>query len=192
MMARQELTDIVTGFAGFEDAQKRLLAATVAGYRLINVYIPNGSEVGSEKYAYKLDWLEHLKPHVHSELKTHETVVLMGDFNIAPEDRDVYDPVAWRDKLLCSPAERAVFVELLQLGMVDAFRLFEQPGNSYSWWDYRMQAFRRKMGLRIDHILVSQTATPACQRCYNDIEPRRLERPSDHAPVVLELASSQV
>ena len=169
------------------DPQARLIAATVDGVRVICAYFPNGQAVGSDKYEYKLRWLAALRDFLAGELARHAELALLGDFNIAPEDRDVYDPVAWRDQILCSPAERAAFARLLGLGMVDAFRLFDQPERTFSWWDYRMMAHPRNRGLRIDHILLSAGLANACRSCTIDREPRRLERPSDHAPVIVEL-----
>jgi exodeoxyribonuclease-3 len=190
LLTRRPVEAVVSAFPDYPDPQKRLLAASLGGYRLINVYIPNGSETGSDKYAYKLEWLEQLAGFIAAERQHGQPLILMGDFNIAPEDRDVYDPVAWGDAILCSPPERAGFTRLLQCGLADAFRLFDQPDQSYSWWDYRMQAFRRKRGLRIDHLLIDQCLTAVCTGCYIDTGPRQLERPSDHAPVILELATS--
>lgn len=170
---------------GFADEQKRVIAATVAGVRVICCYFPNGQAVGSEKFEYKLRWLAALTQWLHEELKAHERVVLTGDFNIAPEPRDAHPD--WSDDIHVSPPERAAFAALIELGLVDAFRLFDQPDASYSWWDYRMGAFRRNFGLRIDHILVSAALRDACRSCAIDKAPRKLERPSDHAPVIVEL-----
>lgn len=171
----------------FDDPQKRILAATVNGVRLVCAYFPNGSEVGSEKYEYKLRWLRALTGWLKEELSAHPQLALLGDYNIAPEDRDVHDPVAWKDKILCSEPERTAFRELLGLGLTDAFRLFEQPEQSFSWWDYRAAGFRRNLGLRIDHILLSAPLAERCTACQVDKAPRKLERPSDHAPVVAEI-----
>jgi exodeoxyribonuclease-3 len=146
------------------------------------------AERGSDKYAYKLRWFEALAAWLEGQLAQHPRIAVMGDFNVAPEDRDVHDPVAWAGSVLFSEPERAALARVVGLGFVDAFRLFEQPERSYTWWDYRMNAFRRKMGLRIDHVLLSPALASACTSCTIDIEPRRLERPSDHAPVVCELA----
>jgi exodeoxyribonuclease-3 len=146
--------------------------------------VPNGSEVGSEKYRYKLEWLERMADFLSAELANWPELVVLGDFNIAPEDRDVYDPEAWREKILCSTTEREAFRRLLDLGLSDAFRLFEQPAGSYTWWDYRTAAFRRNHGLRIDHILVSESMRQRLRECRIDLEPRKQERPSDHTPIV--------
>lgn len=181
-------TEIIYGLPGFIDDQKRLIAATVNNIRTICVYVPNGQSVDSDKYQYKLAWLVALHEWLKKELARYPKLVLLGDFNIAPEDRDVHDPKAWAGNVLVSEPERAALRAIEQLGLCDSFRLFEQPEKSYSWWDYRMMAFRRNMGLRIDHILLSNTLVPACTGCTIDRAPRKLERPSDHAPVVAELA----
>ena len=178
--------EIVTDLPGLEDPQRRILASTIGGVRVLDVYVPNGSEVGSEKYAYKLDWLEKLRDFVSAELSRHPRLVVLGDFNIAPEDRDVHDPEAWRGKILCSDPERFALGALLDLGLSDLFRRFDQEERLFSWWDYRMMGFRRNHGLRIDLILGSKALAEACTSCRIDKEPRRLERPSDHTPVVAE------
>jgi exodeoxyribonuclease-3 len=188
ILARAEPGDIQRDIPGFDDPQKRIIAATVNGVRLVCAYMPNGSEVGSEKYEYKLKWLAALTDWLRDELMRHPRLALLGDYNIAPEDRDVHDPEAWRGKILCSEPERAAFQGFLDLGLTDAFRRFEQPEKSYSWWDYRMMAFRRNIGLRIDHILLSTALAEHCHACTIDKAPRKLERPSDHAPVVAEIA----
>jgi exodeoxyribonuclease-3 len=188
ILARGEPTDMLPDIPGFADPQKRILAATVSGVRLICAYMPNGSEVGSEKYEYKLKWLAALTDWLRTEMARHPRLALLGDFNIAPDDRDVHDPEAWRGKILCSEPERAAFRAFIDLGLSDAFRRFEQPEKSFSWWDYRMMAFRRNIGLRIDHILLSPELADRCRACAIDKAPRKLERPSDHAPVVAEIA----
>jgi exodeoxyribonuclease-3 len=187
ILARTEMLDPVRDLPGFEDPQKRLIAATVAGVRLVCAYMPNGQEVGADKYVYKLKWLAALADWLRDELARHPRLALLGDFNIAPEDRDVHDPAVWQGKILCSEPERAAFRRFLDLGLADAFRLFEQPEKSFSWWDYRMMAFRRNIGLRIDHILISPELAGRCRACAIDKAPRKLERPSDHAPVVAEI-----
>lgn len=184
ILSRATAEDVVTDLPGLDDPQRRVLAATVGQIRLINLYVPNGQSVGSEKYQYKLAWLERLKAFIATELDAHEHVAVVGDFNIAPEDRDVHDPKAWAGQVLCSEPEREAFADLLGTGLTDAFRLFEQPEASFSWWDYRQAAFRRNLGLRIDHILVSAALAGACEGCWIDREPRTWERPSDHAPVM--------
>jgi exodeoxyribonuclease-3 len=185
ILSRAQISDVQYGIPNFEDEQKRVIAATIGGVRVVCVYIPNGQEVGSDKYQYKLKWLGALTAWLKCELATYPKLALLGDYNIAPEDRDVYDPVAWKGNVLVSEPERAAFQSLLLLGLCDTFRLFEQEDKSYSWWDYRMMAFRRNMGLRIDHILVSKTLQ--CNACYIDKAPRKLERPSDHTLVVAEV-----
>lgn len=188
ILSKAPLADIQVGIPGLEDEQRRVLAATVGGVRAVCVYIPNGQSVDSDKYQYKLKWLEALAAWLKAELAQYPRLVVVGDFNIAPEDRDVYDPAAWQDQVLCSEPERAHFRALLGLGLQDAFRLFEQAEKSYSWWDYRQGAFRRNMGLRIDHILLSDALAQGCLSCQVDTAPRKLERPSDHAPVVAVLS----
>ncbi len=184
--------DVVRNIPGYDDAQARVIAGTVPGaggpVRVIGGYFPNGQAPDSEKFVYKMRWQDALHDWVRSEVAQHPRLVLMGDFNVAPEDRDVYDPVAWAGQIHCTPEERAQFQRLLDLGLVDAFRLFEQPPKSWSWWDYRNLAFRKNQGLRIDHILVSPTLRPLVQACVIDKAPRRNERPSDHAPVLVSLA----
>ena len=180
-------TECATAIAGFDDVQKRVLAATVCGVRLICAYVPNGESLGSEKFQYKLRWLVAFREWLKSELAAYPRLAVVGDYNIAPEARDVHDPAAWEGKIHFTPPERTAFADLLAIGLVDAFRLFEQPERSYTWWDYRLLAFRRKMGLRIDHILLSEELARACTACMIDVEPRRHERPSDHAPVIAEI-----
>ena len=180
-------TDVVKNIPGFDDAQARVITASVAGIRLIGAYIPNGQAPGTDKFDYKMRWLGALRAWVAVELSRHPKLVLMGDYNIAPEDRDVYDPIAWAGQILCTPEERAHFRGLIDIGLIDAFRLFEQPPKSWSWWDYRMLAFRKNQGLRIDHILVSEALKSSVTACMIDKLPRKNERPSDHAPVVVEL-----
>lgn len=186
VIARQAPADPVTDFPGFEDPQRRILATTIGGVRIIDLYIPNGSEVGSEKYAYKLDWLDALHGFLKAEMSEHDKVVVLGDFNIAPKDEDVYDPEKWGESVLCSPPERAALQGLLDLGLCDVFRRFDQPEKAYSWWDYRRAGFQRNAGLRIDLILSSDAMTECCTGSFIDKEPRAWERPSDHAPVMAE------
>jgi len=188
ILARSALEDVSTGIPGFADEQRRVIAATVDGVRSVCVYCPNGQAVGSEKYDYKLRWFAALKEYLAAELARHPQLAVAGDFNVAPEDRDVHDPKAWEGQVLVSDAERAALRALTDLGLKDSFRLFEQPEKSYSWWDYRMMGFRRNAGLRIDHILVSPELAGRCTRSAIDKEPRKLERPSDHAPVIAEFA----
>ncbi len=183
-----EARDAVTAYPDFEDPQKRLLAVTVGELRVVCAYFPNGQSVGSDKYDYKLRWIGALHAWLRNELAAHPLLALAGDYNIAPEDRDVHDPAAWAGQVLFSEPEKQAFRDLQALGLVDSFRLFEQPERSYSWWDYRMLAFRRKMGLRIDHILLSSALAKRCTACTIDVEPRRREQPSDHAPVIATLS----
>jgi len=189
LLSRSESVEPVRNIPGFDDEQARVIAGTVNGLRVIGAYFPNGQAPDSEKFVYKMRWLDALRAWVASELAAHPQLVLMGDFNIAPEDRDVYDPVAWAGQIHCTPQEREHFRQLVALGLHDAFRLFEQPPKSWSWWDYRNLAFRKNQGLRIDHILVSDALKPRVAACTIDKLPRKNERPSDHAPVVVELAA---
>ena len=183
LLSRAPLTDIVCGNPHYPDAQKRLIAASVGDLRVICAYVPNGQEVGSDKYAYKLDWLAALERWLAEELAQHPQLALAGDFNIAPEDRDVHNPASWAGQILCSDAEREAFRRLLALGLKDSFRLFEQPEKSFSWWDYRMLGFQKNLGLRIDHVLLSDALAARCSAAGIDREMRKRERPSDHAPV---------
>ncbi|MBV5345593.1 MAG: endonuclease/exonuclease/phosphatase family protein, partial [Rhodoferax sp.] len=162
--------------------------ATVRGVRVVCAYIPNGQAVGSDKYAYKLGWLAALTPWLDEQLAANPQLVLAGDFNIAPDDRDVHNPAAWAGQILCSEPERSAFQELLGLGLQDSFRLFDQPEKSFSWWDYRMLGFQKNLGMRIDHILLSAPLAARCIAAGIDREMRKRERPSDHAPVTAELA----
>ena len=188
ILTRQPVTATAHGIPGFDDPQKRVTSATINGVRVVCAYIPNGESVESDKYRYKLEWLAALTSWLRTEMAQHPSLALLGDFNIAPEDRDVHDPQAWAGKVLCSDAERAAYAQLTSLGLKDTFRLFDQPEKSFSWWDYRMHAFRRKMGMRIDLILASDALAASCTSCSIDSEPRRNERPSDHAPVIAEFA----
>jgi exodeoxyribonuclease III len=189
LLTRGTASDAIEGFTGYDDPQRRILGATLHGVRVLNLYVPNGQATDSDKYVYKLGWLKALREHLVEELKQFPAMVVLGDFNIAPEDRDVHDPAAWEGKVLCSEPERAALGELLGLGFVDVFRQFEQPDASFSWWDYRAAAFRRNMGLRIDLILASNALQPRCTGCLIDRDPRSWERPSDHVPVVAEFTS---
>jgi exodeoxyribonuclease III len=189
LLSREESAEPVRNIPGFDDEQARVIAGTVSGVRVIGAYFPNGQAPDSDKFVYKMRWLDALRAWVASELAAHPQLVLLGDFNIAPEDRDVYDPIAWAGQIHCTPQEREHFRELVALGLHDAFRLFEQPPKSWSWWDYRNLAFRKNQGLRIDHILVSEALKPRVATCVIDKLPRKNERPSDHAPVVVELSA---
>ena len=187
-LSRAPAQAVVTVLTGADGEQRRLIAADIGGVRVVNVYVPNGEAVGCDKYAYKLGWLKALTRHLRDELGSHPRVVLVGDFNIAPEERDVHDSKLWAGQVLVSDREREAFRVLLELGLIDVFRLFGQPEQSFTWWDYRMQAFRQNHGLRIDHILCGAALAERCTACTIDVEPRRAERPSDHAPVVAEFA----
>ena len=187
LLTRVAAVDVVKNIPDFDDPQARVIAGTVGGVRVIGAYMPNGQAPDSDKFVYKMRWLEALHAWVAQELAQHARVVLVGDYNIAPEDRDVHDPVLWAGQILCTPQERAHFQSLVGLGLHDAFRLFEQPPKSWSWWDYRNLAFRKNQGLRIDHILVSDELKPFVTACVIDKLPRKNERPSDHAPVMVTL-----
>ena len=187
ILSRARPEDVRKDIAGFEDHQKRVIAATIEGVRVVCVYIPNGQTVDSEKYQYKLQWLAALQNYMREAVDTYGDVALLGDYNIAPDDRDVYDPKAWEGQVLCSALERDAFRGLVGLGLVDSFRLFDQAEKSYSWWDYRMNGFKRNLGLRIDHVLLTPGIAARCTASVIDVEPRKLERPSDHAPVFVEI-----
>jgi len=182
-----EFCDVVTDIPGLDDPQRRILAATIGGLRVVDLYVVNGKEVGDEKYAYKLEWLARVRDFLAAERARHERLVVLGDFNICPDERDVHDAEAWGEAILCSPPERRALGAILDLGLVDSFRLFESAGGHYSWWDYRQAAFRRNLGLRIDLILVSAALARCATGAGIDREPRRWERPSDHTPVTLDL-----
>ncbi|WP_157264783.1 exodeoxyribonuclease III [Azohydromonas aeria] len=192
LISRQPVADVQRNIPGFDDAQARVIAATLTcadgqPLRFVGGYFPNGQAPGSEKFAYKMAWLEALQAWLKDQLAQFPRLVLGGDFNIAPDDRDVHDPVLWAGQIHCTPEERAHFQALAGLGLWDAFRLFEQPPRLWSWWDYRNLAFRKNQGLRIDHLLVSEALKPLVRACHIDKAPRKNERPSDHAPVVVEL-----
>jgi exodeoxyribonuclease-3 len=184
VMSRWPCGEVITSIPGFEDPSRRVLAVTTNGWRIVNVYVPNGQSVGSEKYQYKLRWLSALRDWIAEELRAHERLVVLGDFNIAPEDRDVHDPAKWAGSVHVSEPEREAFRALLALGLTDVFRKFDQPEKTFSWWDYRMLAFRRNAGLRIDLVLASAAAAALCKESRIDKTPRKEERPSDHAPVL--------
>ena len=189
LLTREGATDVVKNIPGFDDPSARVIAGTVNGVRTIGAYIPNGEAPDSDKFQYKMRWLDALHDWLKLECAAHPRLVLLGDFNIAPEDRDVHDPVAWMGQIHCTDRERGQFARLIALGLHDAFRLFEQPPKSWSWWDYRNLAFRKNQGLRIDHILVSEALRPSVTSCTIDKPTRKNERPSDHAPVWLELSA---
>lgn len=188
ILARSPLEDVQTGIPGFVHEHKRVIAATVGGVRIVCLYAPNGQAVGSDKYEYKLQWYTALREWLRDELARHPQLAVLGDLNIAPEDRDVHDPKAWEGQIHVSEPERAAFRALLELGLKDSFRLFEQAEKSFSWWDYRMLGFRRNAGLRIDFVLLSPALVSRCTACSIDKAPRKLERPSDHTPVIVELS----
>lgn len=186
LLSKTAMTDVVADIPMLDDPQRRILGATIDGVRVLNLYVVNGQEVGSEKFDYKLHWLQKVCDYVAEDMKRHKRYVVLGDFNITPADADVYDPESWRESILCSTPERKALQSLLELGLKDSFRLFEQKEAQYSWWDYRMNAFKRNMGLRIDLILASESLAGRCTSSIIDREPRGWERPSDHAPVIAE------
>ncbi|MDE2083497.1 MAG: exodeoxyribonuclease III [Xanthomonadaceae bacterium] len=190
ILAREVPRDIVTDIPGLDDPQRRILVATVGDVRVADLYVVNGQEVGSEKFAYKLDWLAKVRAFLANEIRKYPNLVVLGDFNIAPDDRDVHDPQVWHEQILCSTPEREALKSLLALGLHDSFRLFEPGAGHFSWWDYRQAAFRRNLGLRIDLILASDALRARCRASTIDRTPRTWERPSDHAPAILELADA--
>jgi exodeoxyribonuclease III len=187
ILARTTPLDVQHGIPQFADDPKRVIAATVNDLRIVCLYAPNGQAPGSDKYAYKLRWYEALTAWLSDELQRHPRLAVLGDMNVAPEDRDVHDPKRWEGQIHVSEPERAALRKVAQVGFADAFRLFEQPEKEFSWWDYRLAAFQRNWGLRIDLILLAPELAKRCTACTIDKSPRRLERPSDHAPVVAEL-----
>jgi exodeoxyribonuclease-3 len=187
ILSRQAPTEVLPDMPEFPDDHKRVLAATVGAMRFVCFYVPNGQSVGSDKYQYKLRWLAAATDYIRSELVRHPHLAVVGDMNIAPEDRDVHDPDLWRGQVLCTEPERKAFRDWLALGLKDAFRLFDQPEKSFTWWDYRQLAFPKNNGLRIDHILLSPALAAACTSCRIDRQARKGEKPSDHAPVVADL-----
>jgi len=186
ILSKQPLTDIEKHIPHFNPEEKRVIGASLNKLRIWNIYVPNGESVQSQKYEYKLGWLQYLRKHLQDELKQHPQLIVLGDFNIAPEDRDVYDPQAWQGQVLFSEPEKKQLRELINLGLKDCFRLLHQDNKSYTWWDYRVNAFKRNMGLRIDHILASEPLAQHCTQCQIDKTPRSWERPSDHTPIVAE------
>jgi len=187
ILARQEPRDIVTDIPGLDDPQRRILVATVGDVRIANLYVVNGQDVGTEKYAYKLDWLAKVRAFLAEEIRRHPNLVVLGDFNVTPDDRDIYDPVAWKEQILCSTPEREALKAIIDLGLHDTFRLFNDEAGQYSWWDYRQAGFRRNLGMRIDLVLASEALRARCRAAGIDRVPRTWERPSDHTPVLLEL-----
>lgn len=186
ILSKQPASDIITDIKNLDDPQRRILTATIDNVRVINLYVVNGSEVGSEKFDYKLEWLEKVSQFIKQEIKKHEKLVVLGDFNITPDDRDVHDPEAWKGKILCSDEERAAYQTMLDGGLKDTFRLFDQEEKAFSWWDYRGGGFRRNHGMRIDLILATEALSTICKQSIIDKTPRSWERPSDHTPVVAE------
>jgi exodeoxyribonuclease-3 len=186
ILSKRPLSEATKDIPDLDDPQRRVLAGVYGDVRVLNLYVPNGESVQSDKYQYKLGWLDKLAAFVAAEIKRYPKLVVVGDFNIAPEERDVHDPQVWTGRVLFSAPERGAFQRLLATGMCDTFRLFDQEEKQFSWWDYRMNAFRRNMGLRIDHILASIPLCEKCRSCVIDKAPRKKERPSDHAPVIAE------
>ena len=188
LLSRTPAADVLKNIPGFEDDMARVITATIDGVRVIGAYFPNGQAPGSYKFEYKMEWLSALRRWVKGELQAHPKLVLMGDYNITFDDADVWDPESLRDTIHCTEEERYHLRALIALGLHDSLRFFEQAPKTFSWWDYRDFGFRRNRGLRIDHILVSNALKPAVRSCAIDKLPRKNERPSDHAPVVIELA----
>lgn len=186
IIAKNKPQDIITDIDGLDDPQRRIIAATIEDIRVVNLYVVNGQAPGTEKFAYKLNWLEKVTDFLNQQLDEFQNVIVLGDFNIAPDDRDVHDPEYWHEKILCTTEERNALSAILNLGFQDTFRLLHDEGGFYSWWDYRMNKFARGMGLRIDLILAADELSETLQAAYIDVEPRKNERPSDHTPVVAE------
>lgn len=184
LLSKSPITDVLADIPGLNDPQRRILGATIDGVRVLNLYVVNGQEVGSDKFDYKLEWLQKVHDFVAQDIRRHARYILLGDFNIAPANADVYDPEAWHERILCSTPERGALQRILDLGFRDSFRLFEQEAKTFSWWDYRLNAFRRNMGLRIDLILASGEMASRCRGSVVDKAPRGWEHPSDHAPVI--------
>lgn len=189
ILSKLPIDDVAKNNPLYPDQQQRILAATIGGVRVVCAYVPNGQSVGSDKYGYKLAWLAAFHDWLAAEAQAHPQLAVLGDYNIAPDDRDVHDPVAWAGQVLVSEQERAALQRLNELGLRDAFRLFEQAEKSFSWWDYRQLGFRLNKGLRIDHILLSPALSARCVACEIDRVPRKWEQPSDHAPVIATLGA---
>ena len=184
ILSRSKPEDVAKDMPGYADEQKRVIAATIDGVRVVNVYIVNGQSLESDKYQYKMAWLTALRGYMANAIAEYGDVALLGDYNIAPDDRDVHDPKAWEGQVLVSAPEREHFEALVALGLIDSFRMFEQAEKSFTWWDYRMNGFKRNLGLRIDHILLTKSLAAETKSSVIDVEPRKLERPSDHTPVI--------
>ncbi len=187
LISKHPIHNITMDIPNYTDVQKRVISATINDIRIICAYVVNGESVGSDKYSYKLEWLNQFHNYIETTLEKNEKLVVLGDFNIAPNDIDVYDPLAFAEQILCSTPERMAWNNFITLGLHDSFRLFNQEPRQYSWWDYRNFAFKRKLGVRIDHILISEEVRQLALKCEIDITPRRNERPSDHTPVVITL-----
>ena len=188
ILSKLPMSDIVRNNPKYPDQQQRILAATIDGMRVVCAYVPNGQAVDSDKYVYKLGWMQALRDWLAEELARNPQLAVLGDYNVAPEDRDVHDPAEWEGEVHVSPRERAALQELIQLGLADSYRLFEQPEKTFSWWDYRMLRFQKNQGLRIDHILLSAPLAARCTECRIDRAPRKWKQPSDHAPVIATLS----
>jgi len=188
IISKSSQHDVITDVPDLDDPQRRILAATIDDVRLLNLYVVNGQEVGSEKYEWKLHWLEKVSDYIETQLDEYKKLVVVGDFNIAPADEDTWDPEAWKDRILCSVPERQALKRIQDMGLLDTFRLFDHKPDTFSWWDYRAAGFRRNRGLRIDLVLCTAAMQESCIASYVDKEPRKLERPSDHAPVVAEFS----
>lgn len=186
VISKHAINDVVTDLEAIDDPQRRVLGCTINGVRIYNLYFPNGQALDSDKFHYKMNWLEALQKQIDKEREEHEKLIVMGDFNIAPADEDVHDPAEWRNKVHCSAIERTQLQRLYDKGLTDCYRQFEQKPKSYSWWDYRAGSFKRNRGLRIDLILSSEAMTKKLKQCWIDVEPRKMEQPSDHTPVVAE------
>lgn len=187
LVSKFPLEDVVFDIPEYDDIQKRVITATINGVRIVCAYFVNGESLESTKYQYKLQWLAQLEQYIASEMQRYPELVLLGDYNIAPEVRDTYDANIWEGGVLCSEPERAAFNRLIASGLTDSFRYFNQEDRQYTWWDYRNMAFRRKQGLRIDHLLITPSLIARAESCAIDLAPRKLERPSDHTPVILSL-----
>ena len=189
ILSRSKPEDVAKDMPGYDDPQKRVIAATINGVRVVNVYVVNGQSLDSDKYQYKMAWLTALHGYMANAINEYGDVALLGDYNIAPDDRDVHDPKAWEGQVLVSAPEREHFQALIDLGLTDSYRMFDQPGKSFTWWDYRMNGFKRNLGLRIDHILLTKSLAAEAKSSVIDVEPRKLERPSDHTPVITALSA---